>query len=93
MDFIEGLPRSANMDTILVVVDTFSKYVHFLPLLHPFTTFKVAHVFLNLVYKLHGMLVSIILARHYFYESILARILQTILHTIEDDFLIPPSDR
>lgn len=42
MDFIEGLPRSGSANCILVVVDKFSKYAHFVPLLHPFTESQVA---------------------------------------------------
>lgn len=69
MDFIEGLPRSAHVDTILVVVDIFSKNAHFLPLLHPFTACKVAQVFLNSIYKLHGMPESIVSDRGRIFTS------------------------
>jgi len=60
MDFIEGLPRSKHYNYMLVVVDKFSKYAHFIPLSHPFTTLTVAHAFMDHVYKLHGMPLSIV---------------------------------
>jgi hypothetical protein len=60
MDFIEELPKSGSANCILVVVDKFSKYNHFIPLLHPFTTAMVAQAFLNNIYKLHGMPLTII---------------------------------
>jgi hypothetical protein len=55
MDFVEGLPQSGSANCILVVVDKFTKYSHFLPLQHPYTTDSVAKVFLDQFYKLHGM--------------------------------------
>jgi hypothetical protein len=42
LDFIEGLPKSGKYNYILVVVDKFFKFAHFLALAHQFTSLKVA---------------------------------------------------
>ncbi|WVZ79270.1 hypothetical protein U9M48_026871 [Paspalum notatum var. saurae] len=55
LDFIEGLPLSGHANCILVVVDSFTKYGHFILLHHPFTAVTVAKAFLHNVYRLHGM--------------------------------------
>jgi hypothetical protein len=60
MEFIIGLPKSGNKSVIMMVVDCLSKYAHFCALQHPFTSSMMAQIFMVQVFKLHGMLHSIV---------------------------------
>jgi transposase InsO family protein len=69
IDFITGLPRSEGKDVIMVVVDCFTKFAHFLPLSHPYTASTVAQCFFEKIYTLHGLLNSIITDRDPIFTS------------------------
>lgn len=60
MDFVKGLPTSNKQNVILVVVDRLTKYVHFIVLAHLYIATRVANLFLQQVFKLHGMSSSIV---------------------------------
>lgn len=47
-------------DVVFVVVDRHNKFVHFMPLAHPYTASKVAILFFQNVFKLHGLPFSIV---------------------------------
>lgn len=71
LDFIEGLPKSATFTCILVAVDKFSKYSHFVPLAHPFTAMDVAEAYMQFIHKLHGLPQSLISDRDRIFTSTL----------------------
>ena len=60
MDFVEALPKVHGKSVILIVVDRFSKYAHFIPLGHPYTASSVARAFFNDIVRLHGFPESIV---------------------------------
>ena len=60
----------------LVVVDRLTKFVHFVPLSHPYTVAKVANLYLQHVLKLHGMPATIVSDRDpvftsYFWQELM----------------------
>ena len=55
MGFVEGLPKSLKHDVEMVVVDRLVKYVHFIPVSHPYTANKVTTLFLNHIFKLYRL--------------------------------------
>jgi hypothetical protein len=69
MDFIDGLPTSGATKCIMVVVDKFSKFAHFVSLHHPYTAQKIAQLFLDSVFRLHGMPTHIISERDPIFTS------------------------
>ena len=81
MDFVKGLPKSEGKDNIMVVVDQFTKFAHFIGLTHPYTTQEVARVFLDQVAALHGIPKTIISDRDKVFKSTLWKELMKALGT------------
>eukprot|EP00253_Pinus_taeda_P008729 PITA_08729 len=56
MDFITGLPKSKkNNDSIMVVVDKLSKSAHFIPVQSTYRAAQIANIFMQNIFKLHGL--------------------------------------
>ena len=55
MDYIVSLPPSQGYSAILVIVDRFSKMAHFIPTTNEVDAPTTASLFLNNIYKLHGL--------------------------------------
>ncbi|KAG8725221.1 hypothetical protein FRC09_005676 [Ceratobasidium sp. 395] len=54
-DLIVQLPESEGFDAIFTVVDRLSKMVHFIPTTSNATAVDIANLFVNYVWKLHGL--------------------------------------
>ncbi|QRW19916.1 Retrotransposable element Tf2 protein [Rhizoctonia solani] len=54
-DFITGFPKLNGYNAILVVIDSFSKFGHFIPTTKKVTAKGLADLFITHVWKLHGL--------------------------------------
>jgi hypothetical protein len=55
VDFIVELPESHGYDTIMNVINSVTKHVHFIPMHTTITAKGAAHLYLREVWKHHGM--------------------------------------
>jgi transposase InsO family protein len=55
MDMIVDLPSIDGFDSVLVVVDRFTKLSHFLPCSKTMTSFDLADLFVREIFRLHGL--------------------------------------
>uniref|UniRef100_A0A4W6C473 Integrase catalytic domain-containing protein n=1 Tax=Lates calcarifer TaxID=8187 RepID=A0A4W6C473_LATCA len=55
VDFVTGLPPSDGNNTILTVIDRFSKSVHFIPLSKLPSALETANLLIQHVFRLHGI--------------------------------------
>lgn len=69
MDFIEGLPRVHGKTVILIVVDRFSKFAHFILLARPYTATTVVASFFAEIVRLHRIPASIVSDRDPIFTS------------------------
>ncbi|MBW0578495.1 hypothetical protein O181_118210 [Austropuccinia psidii MF-1] len=69
MDFIVKLPCSRGCDTILVIVDTFTKGAHFIPCLESMDAPALASLFLDCFVRYHGFPQKMIIDRGFLFIS------------------------
>ena len=55
IDLVTDLPESEGMTTIAVFVDRLTKIVHVVPYKKDITAQQYAHLFIDHVFKLHGL--------------------------------------
>jgi hypothetical protein len=87
INFIEALPKVHGKSAILIVVDRFSKYAHFIPLGYPYIASSVACAFFMDIVRLHGFPESIVSDRDPVFTSNIWRE----LFKLADEHRLPPA--
>jgi hypothetical protein len=60
MDFITGFPKAQGKDCIFVVVDRLTKFAHFFSIATNYNATQVTDFFFREVFRLHGLLKTIV---------------------------------
>lgn len=60
LDLVEGLPLSESHNVILEIVDRYSMSGYFIGMHHPFIASSVVKIFIENIYKTHGLPQSIV---------------------------------
>ena len=60
MDFVVGLPPASGYDSIWVIVDRLTKSAHFIPVKSNYKASKYAEIYIDQIFRLHGVPLSII---------------------------------
>ena len=82
MNFITILPQSKRKnDSIMVVVDILSKYAHFIPMQSTYKTIQIADIFMREIFRLHGILKTVISNKDFNFTSAFWKTLLTGLGT------------
>lgn len=55
IDFIVKLPNSGGFDSVMVVVDHYSKYCHFIKAKETWSSLDLANAFVDQIFRLHGL--------------------------------------
>ncbi|KAH0606477.1 uncharacterized protein H6S33_004138, partial [Morchella sextelata] len=69
MDFFVSLPESEAYTRIGVIVERFTKITYFIPLKTEATIKELSHIFLQEIWRLHGLSEVIISDRDFRFES------------------------
>ncbi|KAG3083415.1 hypothetical protein PI125_g19753 [Phytophthora idaei] len=95
MDFITGLPRTKrDVDSIWVVVDRLTKRCHFVPTTKKVIAEGVVRLFIDHIWKLHGMPTNIVSDRdrkfvskfwQHVFKSIGSKLGMTVTHRAQGD--------
>ena len=70
MDFIANLPEDNKYDAISTFIDLFTRQAHIIPCTMKISAEQFVEIYLREIYRLHGLLGSIVCDRHPRFTSI-----------------------